>query len=247
MKKNLLFATTLTVLLLNSFLISAQILKPLKENIFYPEIGIGSEGELGSSLVNKTIQEVYDGIHLNKSLEKSTFGALISIEPTDLYLVQKSAKWNYYVCVDKCCVQQDKLVKSFVQNLYSILMISPDLKYYKIVPSLVPLNLNTELTDPALIRATKSKDLIDIKPKKVVLNKELSFKQEFIYNGKVGNSIKFIYREFSDDFARPSFTQEVQYDLNESSVVGFKGLKIEVLSATNTLIKYKVISYFSDK
>ncbi|MCP9755827.1 hypothetical protein EGI26_11735 [Lacihabitans sp. CCS-44] len=247
MKRNLLLLITLIILFLKSFPTTAQILKPSKENIFYPEIGIESEGELGSTLVNKTIQEVYDGIHLNKKLEKSTFGAFVSIEPTDLYLVQKSAKWNYYVCVDKCYIQQDKLVKSFVQNLYSVLMISPDLKYYKIVPSLEPVNLTTELTDPALIRATKSKDLIDLKPKKVVLNKELSFKQEFIYNGKVGNSIKFIYREFSDDFARPSFTQDIQYDLNESSVVGFKGLKIDVLSASNTLIKYKVLSYFNSK
>lgn len=76
------------------------------------------------------------------------------------------------------------------------------------------------------------------------MNKELSFKQEFIYNGKVGNSIKFIYREFSNDLARPSFTQDIQYDLNESTLVGFKGLKIEILSATNTLIKYKVLSHF---
>ncbi|MCP9765762.1 hypothetical protein [Lacihabitans soyangensis] len=244
MIKRLILAFSLFLILSNTNFLIAQILKPSKEMIFFPEIGSESEGEIGSTLVDKTIQEVYDGIHLNKSLEKSTFGAFVSIEPTDLYLVQKSAKWNYYVCVDKCYVQQDKLVKSYVQNLYSILMISPDLKYYKIVPSLVPVDLNIELTDPALIRATKSKELIDIKQKKVVLNKELSFKQEFIYNGKVGNSIKFIYREFSNDLARPSFTQDIQYDLNESTLVGFKGLKIEILSATNTLIKYKVLSHF---
>jgi hypothetical protein len=28
---------------------------------------------------------------------------------------------------------------------------------------------------------------------------ENSFKQEFIYNGKIGNQAKFIYREFEDD------------------------------------------------
>ena len=244
MKRNLLLVLTSIVLLLNSFPISAQILKPSKENIFYPEIGGESEGELGSTLVNKTIQEVYDGIHLNKTIEKNIFGGVVTIFPTDLYLVQKSDKWNFYVCVEKCYTMQDKMIKSNVQNAYSIVMISPDLKNYKIVPSFEPVNLSNALTDPALIRANKVKDELDITTKKVVLNKDLSFKQEFIYNGKVGNSIKFVYREFSNDFARPSFTQDIQYDLSESTLVGFKGLKIEILSATNTLIKYKVISHF---
>ena len=70
------------------------------------------------------------------------------------------------------------------------------------------------------------------------------FKQEFIYNGRVNNSLKFIYREFNGDLARPSFTQEVQYDLNQSNIIGFKDLSIEILDATNQEIKYTVIKHF---
>lgn len=73
------------------------------------------------------------------------------------------------------------------------------------------------------------------------------FKQEFIFNGKVGNNLKFIYREFISDFARPAFTQELQYDLNESNVIGFKGLRIEIIKASNTNIKYKVLSTFQNR
>lgn len=69
-------------------------------------------------------------------------------------------------------------------------------------------------------------------------------KQEFIYNGKVNNGIKFTYREFSDNLARPAFTQDIQYDLSESNVIGFKGLRIEIISAENIKIKYKVLSYY---
>ena len=73
---------------------------------------------------------------------------------------------------------------------------------------------------------------------------ETSFKQELIYNGRLGDGLKFIYREFSGDMARPAFTQDIQYDLNASNIIGFKNVKLEVISATNTVIKYKVISNF---
>ena len=73
------------------------------------------------------------------------------------------------------------------------------------------------------------------------------FKQEFIFNGKVGSSLKFIYREYVNDMARPAFNQELQYDLNESNIIGFKGLRLEVVNATNTNIDYKILSSFNKK
>jgi hypothetical protein len=70
------------------------------------------------------------------------------------------------------------------------------------------------------------------------------FKQEFIYNGRVDNDLKFVYREYVDNLARSSFTQELQYDINDSNIIGFKGLRIEILKTTNTSITYKVLSPF---
>jgi hypothetical protein len=70
------------------------------------------------------------------------------------------------------------------------------------------------------------------------------FKQEFIYNGRVDNDLKFVYREYVDNLARSSFTQELQYDINDSNIIGFKGLRIEVLNTTNTSITFKVLSTF---
>jgi hypothetical protein len=70
------------------------------------------------------------------------------------------------------------------------------------------------------------------------------FSQELIYNGRVGNYVKFIYREFSGDMARSAFTQEVQYDLDVSNFVGFKGVRIEIVEATNSEIIYKVVNHF---
>lgn len=71
------------------------------------------------------------------------------------------------------------------------------------------------------------------------------FKKEFLYNGKAGNTIKFSYREFMNSIARPSFTQEVQYDLSESNIIGFKGMRVEVIKATNTTITYRILNPFT--
>lgn len=70
--------------------------------------------------------------------------------------------------------------------------------------------------------------------------------REFIYNGRSGDTVKFLYRELSDSPLRGGLSQEAQYDLKESSIIGFKGLRIEILDATNTKLKYKVISSFPE-
>jgi len=68
--------------------------------------------------------------------------------------------------------------------------------------------------------------------------------QEFVYNGRVGDAVKFVYREFKNNYARPAFTQDVQYDLSQSDEIGFLNLRLRVLEATNTSITYVVIQNF---
>lgn len=72
-----------------------------------------------------------------------------------------------------------------------------------------------------------------------------SFQQILIYSGKVGDKINVGYREFSGNLARPAFSNEVEYDLSESKLIGYKGARIEVIEATNQSIKYKVIQNFN--
>jgi hypothetical protein len=68
-----------------------------------------------------------------------------------------------------------------------------------------------------------------------------SFKRELIYGGLSQRVISLSYREFMDGTARPAFTQELKYDLNDGNLIGFRGARIEVIKATNTIIQYKVI------
>ena len=76
---------------------------------------------------------------------------------------------------------------------------------------------------------------------------QTSFKQKFIYNGRVDNAVKFIYREFDEGVNRSTFQQDLQYDLSESNIIGFKELRLEVIEATNQNITYKVLNNFSLK
>ena len=73
-----------------------------------------------------------------------------------------------------------------------------------------------------------------------------SFRQELIYNGRSGDTLKFLYREYSTDVLRAPFSQEIQYDLKDGPIIGFKGVRIEINHATNTKLEYRVLASFPD-
>lgn len=74
-----------------------------------------------------------------------------------------------------------------------------------------------------------------------------SFRYVALYQGKIGNKIKVSFREFNQDMSRPAFTQDIEYELdkNGEAIVGFKGLRIKVMKATNTDITYSVIQDYN--
>jgi hypothetical protein len=84
-----------------------------------------------------------------------------------------------------------------------------------------------------------------IKRTKHLLLSDNSFQQTLIYSGKIGNKIKIGYREFSNNQARPAFNNDVDYDLDESKTIGYKGARIEIIEATNEFVKFKVLQNFN--
>lgn len=85
----------------------------------------------------------------------------------------------------------------------------------------------------------------DYEIRKISTSTDKSFQQTLIYNGKVGNKINIAYREFSNDMARPAYSNSVEYDLSESNIIAYKSARIEVVEANNQYIKYVVISNFN--
>ena len=72
-----------------------------------------------------------------------------------------------------------------------------------------------------------------------------SFQQTLLYNGRVGNKINIAYRESSGNLARPAFSNAVEYDIAESKTIGYKGARLEIIEATNELIRYRVLENFN--
>lgn len=70
---------------------------------------------------------------------------------------------------------------------------------------------------------------------------QATFEMTLTYSGKQGQVIKIFYREASNGYARPSFTQELTYDINEDPVITFKNTKLRILEATNSVIKFTVL------
>lgn len=73
------------------------------------------------------------------------------------------------------------------------------------------------------------------------------FKYELLYEGMDKGTIHITYREFTDNMIRPAFQQDVTYGLNNDgpTMVTFRKTKIEIISADNNTVKYRVLSGFN--
>ncbi|MFT5644441.1 MAG: hypothetical protein ACI83P_001997 [Janthinobacterium sp.] len=60
-----------------------------------------------------------------------------------------------------------------------------------------------------------------------------------------GNILRLSFREYINDMARPSYFQDVTYDIPSfPTEITFKTVKLQVLSAGNNGIRYKILSGF---
>lgn len=70
------------------------------------------------------------------------------------------------------------------------------------------------------------------------------FKSELVYQGVAAGVLRLLYREYSENLARPAFQQELTYTMEAEGAteVGFRGLRLEVLEADNSAIRYRVVT-----
>lgn len=72
-----------------------------------------------------------------------------------------------------------------------------------------------------------------------------AFQQTLIYSGRIGSKLNIGYREFSNSYARPAFNNDVEYDLSDSNIIGYKGAELEIMNATNRDITFKLLKNFN--
>mgnify|MGYP000279978426 CR=1 FL=1 len=212
---------------------STQTVMPRVDILDRPSLGVAANAELGDTIVEKGKLTTFDGLILKNEVTWGD-GFLLkkfTISPGRLRAKQSDSEYTYFYS-DKMTAY-DAMLGTSPYGAGGICM---------------------KKNDPTHIRGffqtgrcnNNFKPAPEVSPTRVVDIDAPNFRQELIYNGRSGGTVKFLYREFSGDYARPPFSQEVQYDLKDGSVIGFKGVRIEIIEASNTRLSYKLISSFPD-
>jgi len=68
-----------------------------------------------------------------------------------------------------------------------------------------------------------------------------ALRREILYSGGAKGVISLQYREFLSDYARPAFSQELTFDLNNGKEIGFRGARIRIENTSNLGIRYTVL------
>ncbi|MDX5446104.1 MAG: hypothetical protein LPJ87_08610 [Zoogloeaceae bacterium] len=94
------------------------------------------------------------------------------------------------------------------------------------------------------MKAPLKQQFENLKPTTMLVGGKPNLVQELIYTGRMDRRIGITYREFSNDIERPSFVQELQYDLGESQEIVFRSVRLQVLKADAGSITYRAIAGF---
>ena len=191
---------------------------PELEEIQFPELGTITTAELGDTMVRYVIAAKRPSWRLTKNFESPVWLGVSSLRAGTV-LTPFGSDPDYESFSDSMlCRNRDTGEWCVGQNAFG------------------DCNALTCALNKVDISATRA-DWIDTSTRNI--------DQRLIYNGRLGSSVKFTYREFnSSGYARDAFTQDVQYDLDKGATIGFKGARIEVIDATNRQIRYRVLRHF---
>jgi len=99
------------------------------------------------------------------------------------------------------------------------------------------------LLDAAYAMAVKSKIKSPITmPAWITSSATTGTKKELIYQGVEDTTLRLRYREFFRDIVRPSYDQTVEYNLDETTEITFRGLGITIVEADNQYLLYTIDS-----
>lgn len=73
---------------------------------------------------------------------------------------------------------------------------------------------------------------------------DYNYEQTLVFTGSDGKVLRFTYREFIDDMARPAYTIDATYDISKDKIIRFKNVLIEIIEVSNQEITYKLLSGF---
>jgi hypothetical protein len=91
--------------------------------------------------------------------------------------------------------------------------------------------------------ATKLKQPVPYSKVDVSIARADSFKRVILFQGATSDSLRFSYREFSNDMARPAFTEELSIPREPfPAMVMVKNLQLEVLGVSGMGLRYRIVA-----
>lgn len=207
------------------------------QTIYSPSLNVEENAELGQTLISKRFIQSIPAIRITNSVSQTSshngINFLIGMQSGTLTKYGESERGTYYKS-DSFSATMTMFGKVTDLENNGGIVVPKNKEFTRTVFR------NPNRTDIAFLSENSQNILFEKIDNKIIPHKD-SFIRELIYTGISKNVISIVYREYSNDLARPAFSQELKYDLGEGFVIGYKGARFEVIKATNTGITYKVL------
>lgn len=197
----------------------------------FPDVGATTSVEVGRSVAYQQtfavfgpIMEVSGPFTISGKLGLNNFTLVVPAEP----LIHVPYKLGLRAPNSDFRYERDKKPRTFGK---------PDADFAITSPTTLSVAINYGL-------GTAQFDVPDarIVLKKCVADRTPEFRQELVYSGVAKGVVSLTYREFSQDLARPAFTQILTYDLADGKEIGFRGARIRIDEASNVALRYTVLA-----
>lgn len=228
---------SLVILLLGSCSSKTWPVNPVYSQILIPDLNISVVSELGDTLVDQGHMTTRNTLEIDFDIQAKTEGLKLYLGKGSYLEVNQNEKYTFYHPLNATT----KGITLFGQDIVTTDVGVVGFAISKSDGTIKPFSDGSTGFELGVVKGQAE---ILYARKQIQVKSSSSFRQQLIYNGRVDNNLRFIYREFSNDLARGSFTQQMQYDFSESNIIGFKGVRVEVIKASNTQIEYKVLSHF---
>jgi len=203
--------------------------QPVTQNISEPPIGSINTKQVGDEMLKQGKYREHEAIHVSTEIKPDW---AYTIYPGYFLKTGEDESGEYYR-IGGAGEESGYVDKAVFADPYKSLMVKKDSNVLCVVTA-----FNVAACFNGISEGYE-------KVKKPIISQD-TVQRTLLYSGRSGNKINVGYREFSGSIARPAFSNNVEYDMNESTNIGYKGALLDIIEATNSYIKYKVLSNFNN-
>jgi len=206
--------------------------QPAIKTVFFPEVGIENEVEIGRTIVSKARKVTRPAISIQEDILFKVEPSFFSNSWSGVARINRGTMALYVTTPDGSFYRDEKATFNFSGNVVRAeagVFIPKDANNPS-VPWYVSKRVFYFGAEPVAVEKTE-----------IITWGQDSFSKELIYGGIAQNTITISYREFIDGTARPAFLQELKYDLSQGDEIGFRGARFKIIRANNIGLLYKVL------